>query len=589
MSGHDRGDLGSAVIAGLLCAAVVAAVYQPALGNDFVWDDWVPLVNTPMFREPSQWLQALLAPPLHDRVAFRPIAMLSFMLQLWAGQTEAGPFHLVNVAIHCASVLLLVLLVRRVLIGRVAAPDASVLPAAAACGLAYGLHPALSEPVIWISCRYDLLMAFFLALALLADRVRPANGWKRAVLTGTAFLGAAFCKESAVGLLLALPFFHLALDRDLRGSWRVYVALFSASLLYLAARFAASGASLGMERMAVQFGDIPSAAQRVLVVVASMAYYIRDSVWPFQGLTPSRALQLPIQPGDVLPVVALGAAVTAAALLAALGGSAGRTLALLFVAFLAAVAPMSNVSPLPGRFGQVWASSRYLAFPLLLLCLTLPFAWRVAEACLAGVFTHARTLLSVLAVAWLAGSMVNVRGIIPLWANDGAMNLWAVEQGAAAHWRYGNLGEYYLKVGAHREAREALQHAIDLRGDVPGYWYHLGVADVALGDAGQAEQAFRRSLALDPNAIRSRLNLARMEMAAKHYADAAKLLEAGAAALDRADEPGNEGALHFLLGKAYAAMGRADEAEAQLRAALALAASPHERAAAEAALRSVRP
>jgi hypothetical protein len=588
MAGRDRGDLGSAVIAGILCAAAVAAAYWPALNNGFVWDDWVPLVNTPLFRDPARWLEAISAPPLNDRVAFRPVAMLSFMLQLWAGQSTPGPFHLINLAIHCSSVLLLVLIVRRLLVkDRGAVADRRAVPAAAACGLVYGLHPALTEPVIWISCRYDLLLAFFALLALLADRALPAQGWKRAMFVGAAFFGAACSKESAVGFLLALPLVHWALDRDLRGSWRIYVALFGASLLYLAARYAASGASLGMGRMAEQFGDIPSAGQRVLAIAASMAYYVRDAVWPFQGLTPSRALQLPIHAPDVLPVIVMSAAVTAIVLLASLGGSDGRTLALLFTAFLAALLPMSNVSPLPGRFGQIWASSRYLAFPISLLCLALPFGYRVIEARLASVLNHSRVLLMVVIAGWIAASLVNVRGIIPLWANDGAMNLWAIERGAATHWRYANLGEYYLTIGAFKEAREALRHAVELRSDATYHWFDLGVAEAQLGDGAAAEAAFRRSLALDANVIKSRINIAKLEMRAGHHAAAAQLLEEGEKRLPKADDPSREGVLRYLLGKSYAAPGRPGEAEAQLKAAHALAETPDERAAAESALKAL--
>jgi tetratricopeptide (TPR) repeat protein len=584
MAGRDRGDPGPAAILGLLCAAAVAAVYWPALDNGFVWDDWVPLVNSPLFRDPARWLEAISAPPLSDRVAFRPVAMLSFMLQLWAGQDSPGPFHLVNLAIHCASVFLLVLLVRRLL-----EPDRWALPIAAACGLAYGLHPALTEPVIWISCRYDLLLAFFALLALLADRALPAEGWKRALLAGVAFLCAVCSKEQAVGFLLALPLLHLALDRDLRGSWRVYVALLGVSLVYLAMRYAASGASLGMGRMAEQFADMPSAGQRVLAIVASMAYYVHDAVWPFQGLTPSRALQLPIHAPEVFPVIAASAAVSVVVLLAALGGTDGRALALLFAAFLAALLPVSNLSPLPGRIGQIWASARYLAFPLVLLALALPFAGRVLAQRLAGVFTHARVLLAVLAGLWLIAAAANVRVIIPLWANDGAMNLWAIEQGAGTHWRYANLGEYYMKQNAFREAREAFQKAVALRNDSALHWFNLGEAEAQLGDTRAAEAAFRRSLALDGNVIKSRINIAKLEIGAGHYAAAAQLLEEGEKNLRTADDPSREGVLRYFLGKSYAALGRKNEADAQFKAALALAETPDERATAAAELKALRP
>lgn len=585
----------SVVFGAILCAAGVAAAYWPALNNDFVWDDWVPLVDSPLFRDPRQWWEALLAPPLGNlRVAFRPIAMLSFMLQLWAGQTEPAAFHLTNVAVHAANVFLLVLIAWRLL-----PRTASALPAAIVCGLVYGLHPALTEPVVWISCRYDLLMTFFLLLALLFDRVLPERGWARTTLVGAAFLGAALCKETAVGFVFALPIVHLALDqargspldrgapgRIIRENGTVYAALFIACVVYLAVRYAASGASLGMERMAMQFDDLQSPAQRLLAVLSSMAYYICDALWPFQGITPSRSLRLPIAAIDVLPVIGASAAVIAAVGIASRTGAAGRALALLFVAFLVSLAPVSNFAPLPGRLGELWAASRYLAFPLTLLCLALPFAFQATAARVARHLSRPRALLAALVGAWLAASLVSVRGIIPLWANDGTVNYWAIQQGAADYWRYYNLGNYYVKIGATQKARETFLAALKLR-NWPYGWYGLGIAEAGLGNTRQAINRFRRSLDIDRNLIRSRIHIARLEMSAGDYGAATQVLEEGLTGIRQADFPDEEGVVRYLLGTAYAALGRDSQAVAQLTAARALASSPQERAAAEAALKSV--
>jgi hypothetical protein len=434
------------------------------------------------------------------------------------------------------------------------------------------------------------------------DRALAAAGWTRAVLVGAAFICGVLSKETAVGFILALPFLHLATDHQqgrpldrtapaavLASHYRVYATLFAVSAIYLWARFALFGTSIGMRRMALHFDDIHSFWQRVLAVLASLAQHIADAFWPFQNLIPSRSLGLPINAGEVLPVIALSACLFVAIMMAArCVPPAGRLVALFFLAFLAALIPVSNLLPLPGRWGQLWVSSRYLTFPLALLCLAIPFACLVADGLLAKHLPWRRWVIAGVAAAWIVASAANVRAIIPLWQNERTLGVWAIQQGAKDYWRYQNLGEYHLHARAPREAREAFRAAVKLRDDVGKNWYYLGFAEALLDNKAQAAQAFRRALELDPDIIAARINLAKLELEAGNPRVAASVLEQGVFRLKAADEPDQAGALHFTLGRAYAALGRGEDAAAQMESALKLAQNPQERAAAEAALKSAR-
>lgn len=595
-----NGGLIAALSGAMMVSLLVLVTYWPARENGFVWDDWVPLVDSPVFRDPARWREAMLTAPLKDPVGVRPFAMLSFMFQLWAGQREPGPFHVVNLSIHAANAFLLVVLVWRVL-----APDPSrrkAALAAALSGLVYGLHPALTEPVVWISGRYDLMMTFFLLLALLLDRTLPAGGWTRALLVSAAFVSAVLSKETAVGFLLALPFVHLALDRPQAGplnrarlaetlvrNYRVYAALLLASVLYLAVRLAVFGTSLGMQRMVTQFGDVGPPGQRILAVAASLSQYVGDALWPFRNRIPSRSFPLPIDATDVLPMIAASAGVLVAVILAARAGAARRVQALLFLAFVASLVPVSNLLPLPGRIGELWAASRYLAFPLAVLFLAAPFTFHIVEKWLSRHFSYPRSLLAVVVIAWLAASVADIRATIPLWKNDGTLNYWAIQNGARSYWRYQNLGDYYLRIGAPQQARKAFLSAVNLRSDVGLNWYYLGLAEAGLGNTAQAKDAFRKALERDRSLLNARINLAKIELAAGRHGKAAALLEESLERLPQSDRPEQEGVLRYLLGQSYVALGRREDAAAQLEAALALARNAGERDAAEKALRSLAP
>ncbi|MBI2510168.1 MAG: hypothetical protein HYV99_09450, partial [Betaproteobacteria bacterium] len=244
---------------GILVALVVFLIYWPARENGFVFDDWVVLDvdNVTGIRDPALWRETLFRSPADFSTLFRPLTMLTFLLQLWTDPLEPRPFHIVNLAVHSINVFLLVLVASRLPGGDVRANTRPLL--AVLCGLVYGIHPALTEPVVWISARADLLMTLFLMLALLLDLMLLETGWRRAAAVGSLFLAAMLCKESAVAFLLVLPMVHLAahwlepraIGRGvLANVWgqhcQVYIALLVALVVYLAARFAIFGPTFGV-------------------------------------------------------------------------------------------------------------------------------------------------------------------------------------------------------------------------------------------------------------------------------------------------------------------------------------------------------
>lgn len=590
---------GHIIACGVLSALVALAVYWPARLNEFVWDDWAVVDLLADNLASASWLEAMLRPPGGYAVLFRPVTMLTILLPLWAGQTGPGPFHLVNLFIHSASVFLLTLLAWRLL-------DAESLRAttrlalAAACGLLYGIHPALTESVIWISARSDLLMTFFLCLALLLDRALAPAGWPRALAVGGAFLVAMLCKETAVGLLAALPLVHLAIARPaprgpgpmlkaLRPHVRVYCALLGALVLYFAARLAVSGPALGLSGMSSPASHIGSFGEHVLVVVASLAYHVSGAVWPFQNLAPGRHLPLPISAASILPLAAASAAVILLALAAARSEGAARAPGWLFLAFLAALGPVLNIIPIPAVTvtTEIGVASRYLTFPLVFACLAAPVLVHAAATALAKRMRIAWVLTGIVAGAWMLGSLANVRVIIPLWKDDAVLNNWAIRQDGPSAWRYANLGAYYVQKGMLPEARDAYLKVTELR---PGHhfgWYALGSIYAELNKVELAIDALRRGLALNPDNYMNRIRLAVMERARERPAAAIELLEEGLRRpRGQGFDPQFEGRMRLHLGLAYLEVGRTEDAVRQFSAAQALARTPDDRAEVEQALQA---
>lgn len=186
----------------------VALAHAPSLGGGFVWDDVILLRDQPaLHRVETAWEAAFadFFPSRGDGAGggyLRPIPVLLNALTWQSTGGAPWAFRLGNLLVHLASVALLMSLLRRW----------GVTAFAAAVGAAFfGLHPALTEAVDFISGRTDLLAGFFVLVALTAV-VRAVGSWPGLAAAGLAAALALASKEVALGawpaLVLAAPQAH---------------------------------------------------------------------------------------------------------------------------------------------------------------------------------------------------------------------------------------------------------------------------------------------------------------------------------------------------------------------------------------------
>ena len=236
-----------------LVLVVAAVAFVPALGVGFLGDDFVyiarfqamPWSEWPQFFV-REWSGGIWGQPLKE---LRPFAALSFMVdaRLWGGQVLG--YRLVNLALHLGATALVVRLAW--LHGRRLAGDRTGQWAAGVAGLAFALHPAHVETVVWITGRADLLGSVAALGFLLAAEVHGARGGWRSAWVAWAALGlGVFTKEFCLtvpGLALAG---WLLLGRGAgRAEWgrraRVLVGALVVIALYAVARHAAFGRDTG--------------------------------------------------------------------------------------------------------------------------------------------------------------------------------------------------------------------------------------------------------------------------------------------------------------------------------------------------------
>jgi tetratricopeptide (TPR) repeat protein len=125
-------------------------------------------------------------------------------------------------------------------------------------------------------------------------------------------------------------------------------------------------------------------------------------------------------------------------------------------------------------------------------------------------------------------------------------------------------GEAAYQAGNFSEATKLFEQ---YTGDKPrNVWGHfmLGLSASKSGDLAKAETAFEEALRIDPDHIKSLVNLSRVLIEQRRFDDALDKL----AQADNIDPKSAE--VHRLLGRTYAAVGRIDESIEAYRAAIAL-------------------
>src|SRR5688572_14565256 len=181
----------------LACVVLLALLVQAnLLAHRPVYDDAVladnPALRTP-WSWPGPWATTWWGSARPSDVLYRPVAGASLALNGWANERVGLPFasvtgfHVVNALFHAAASALALLFLRELGLARRAAFVAALLFAVLALHVE-ALAPLTGRPE-------PMALAFGLGYLLLHARGAPS--WA----SGTCFLAALGCKESAAGLL----------------------------------------------------------------------------------------------------------------------------------------------------------------------------------------------------------------------------------------------------------------------------------------------------------------------------------------------------------------------------------------------------
>ncbi|MDD5751246.1 MAG: tetratricopeptide repeat protein [Candidatus Peribacteraceae bacterium] len=192
---------------GILLTLAVLMAFGRSLWQGYApIDDLWLLVQNPAIRGPTlQHLKTIFT--TYDPELYIPLTYLSFQLNFLVSGPDPWSYHLVNLLLHAANAFLVLLLIRRIT-GRAGI--------AFFCSMVFAVHPLMTETVVWLLARKDLLATFFSLSAILLSTAQPQTR-TRYGMSLLCFFFALLSKPSAVTLPFILLLLEMHRDRtDMR-------------------------------------------------------------------------------------------------------------------------------------------------------------------------------------------------------------------------------------------------------------------------------------------------------------------------------------------------------------------------------------
>jgi tetratricopeptide (TPR) repeat protein len=567
--------------AAFLLAILTLGAFGRVSGNDFInYDDRAYVVRNPGVQGGLGFQELWWALTTTSCANWHPLTWISFQLDHALFGLHAWGYHVTNLVLHVANVLLLFLVLCRM--------TRATWPSALVAGL-FAVHPLHVESVAWVAERKDVLSTLFWMLTLVAyvrycERPLPAR-YMVLVLCFSAGLAAK-------SMLVTLPFVLLLLDywpqRRLSDSvaWGEMLAVraphpdpppqgrrekkrgrgirFGSLLLEKAPLFVLSIASSAITLYAqkVDPGTATTAVSgagieadwlaRAGYVAVSYVRYIGWSLWP-RDLIPFHAYPRQPLPGwEAVGATLLLVAVSVAVI------KARRRAPYLMVGwfwYLGTLVPVIGIVRVQGGHGM---ADRYTYVPA--IGLFIMAAWGSAELAARWRLSRAVNALVVAGVAALLLAATWIQ--VGYWHDSKTLWHHTLDVDPENYLAHHDLGVVLARENAWDEAIKHFQQAarIDPSRDLP----HVSLGD-ALAHQGKMDQAideYREGLRLNPNRADSH-NLLGMALetrgnlrgAQEEYSEALLYNPALAEA-------------HANLGMVLTRLGKFDDAEQHFRAAI---------------------
>ncbi len=460
---------------------------------------------------------------------WHPLTWASHMLDVSLFGIAPGPAHLHNALLHGIMSLLVFVYLRR-FGGEVAAALFSLL---------FLAHPLHVESVAWLAERKDLLSGIFFLLALLMyDRHRQRPGLASYAGVAVLYLLAVMSKAMAVTLPAVLLVLDACwyqrrepgADASLLSRQLLLALVEKLPLFAMALVFSVVAIIAQRDGGALVTAESTSVAERVVNAGYGYLVYLRQSLLPL-GL----AAFYPLEMEKSLAGLVVPAALLLGWALAAVRFWQSRPLLAAGLAwFLVTLLPVIGLV----QVGVQLHADRYMYLPSIGLLLALLAVFPAPEnqrfrlgVTVAGLFLVFCTVVAHWQTAyWENRQTLFTRVLVvvgPNWRSHVSLAAEYAERGefeyALQHAQaalelgperpqsYQVMGDIAMRLGDPQAAARYYLDGVELARPTPILLNNLGSAQMAVGDFEGARNSLELALTLEPDAVRIRNNLARLE------------------------------------------------------------------------------
>ena len=195
--------------------------YFNSLFGEFIWDDFYLIVQNPLINNPRNVGQLFTSELSDNFDYYRPVQLLSYLIDSYIYKKNPMGFHLTSVVIHILNALVIFFIIFYLLENRFMALVVSLFFVSA---------PFHTEAVTYIAGRADLLLGFFFLSSFLFYIRR------RLFLALLFFVLSLFCREQA----MVLPFMFILYDQCFNNRYqnkvKYYLLFFLYDIIYIVLR-----------------------------------------------------------------------------------------------------------------------------------------------------------------------------------------------------------------------------------------------------------------------------------------------------------------------------------------------------------------
>lgn len=463
-------------------------VYSNSLNGAFIWDDDILIRNNDYIKDwfhPGEIFREDIGAGSGVKYGYyRPLYILTFVLDYSLWGLNVGGYHLTNIVLHIL-VALSVYWLATLLYGN---KTLSLFT-----GLLFVLHPIHTEVVTYISGRDNSLVALFMLLCcILYLKSLPTPRRTFWVLMFLSYTLALLSRENALivpGLVLA---YHYVFRKKIEA--RVFLSLIGVTFIYvLSVLYLLPSSSL--KSVLVPPLWVGTVYKRLPGFFVAVANYVRLLILPFHQH---------IEYGDRVfgyadPRVLLGFMITVLLLMCAVRKrNSSPLLSFAVLWFFVALLPSCNLY----TSQQNYMAERYLYLP------SIGFFLLVGKSV---VWISRKKEGKFFAVALMVGLSVFYACLTvrqnEYWREPVSFYTRTLHYTPDSARAYNNLGNVYAETGRYEEAIALHRKAIVLRPHYAQAYYNLGNEYVEVGEKKLAVAAYKKATEINPDYAKAHNNL----------------------------------------------------------------------------------